>query len=109
MVKCKHSGFALLIAVIGVNVFLITWNMADLYKHFDNHRNVEKAPNSYNLLKRFIHENLLEEATNSSDLRMKLRRILLNDSADMSWSHQRGKLSKHAMRCHRTDLRDTGS
>ena len=95
MVKCS---FVLLIAVFGVNILLITWNMVYIYRDFNLRRFIEKAPNNNDLLKHFIDENLIQEATNYSELRMRLGRILLNKSADMNLSHQTGKASKHAMR-----------
>ena len=70
--------------------------MVDRYRYSNIHRNVEKAPNS--LFKLSIDENLLEKAKNRLDLRMRLRRILLNSSAEMNLSHQTSKVSKHAMR-----------
>ena len=71
--------------------------MVIIYRDFNLRRFIEKAPNN-DLLKHFIDENLIQEATNYSELRMRLGRILLNKSADMNLSHQTGKASKHAMR-----------
>ena len=95
MAKCTHLSYILLIAGFGANVVLIAWNIVDRYRYFDLHRIVEKAPNSYNLFKHFIDENILEEATNSSVLWMRFRRALLNNSAEMSWIQRTGKVSKH--------------
>ena len=72
--------------------------MVDRYRYFNLHKNVEKASNC--LLKHFIDEILLDEASNSSDLRMRLRHIVLNKSAELSWSHQTSKVSKHSILFH---------
>ena len=95
MVKCS---FVLLIFGFGLNILLITWNMVYRNPYFNHRKFIEKAPNNNDLLKHLIDENLLEEATNSSELLKRLGGVVLNKSADMNMSHHTGKVSKHAMR-----------
>ena len=94
MVKCS---FALFVAAFGVNILLFGWNVVERYRNFKHRRFMGKAPNNYDMLKHFIDENVLEEAANSSEQWMRLGHSLLNSTANISFNHQAGKVSRIAM------------
>ena len=88
------TSILIFLALFGVNVFLIMWNMADRYEYFDLHGHEEGAPN--NELLQLYSENVLGKATNSSEVQPRLGRILFDMSANISWTLQTGKVSKDA-------------
>ena len=68
MVQCRTT-YVLLVVVVGANVLLTSWNLADRYRYFDFHRCIEEPPNICNLLEHGSEKELLAKATKCPELR----------------------------------------